>query len=362
MRATNYNFAAGPARLPDTVLEKARETLFVRGPDGASPLERPFTGEDFRATLAHARDRLAQLIDLPDGYHILFLAGGAMHQFSLVPMNLLGEARRAAYADSGYWAQRAMAEAQRYAEVVVAARFAGSMPLAAPPLGDWQLPADCAYCHITPNETVEGITYPSLPNTADVPLVADCTSCFLTAPMDVSKFGLIYASAQKNIGPAGLTVLVVREDLLERPAPQVPSALSYRLQAEADSCLNTPPTWAIHLAGLVFDWIFDAGGLAAMATANRRKADTVYRAIDGSGGFYQAPVAAGHRSPSNMRFHLADADLTEPFLAEAETHGLTNLRGHRRVGGVRASLYNAMPQAGAQALTAFMADFSRRHG
>lgn len=355
-----YNFAAGPARIPDAVLEKARETLFARGPDGASPLERPFTGEAFRATLAHARERLAQLISLPEGYRILFLAGGAMHQFALVPLNLLGDARRAAYADSGYWAQRAMAEAGRYAEVTVAARFQGPAPLAAPPLGQWDMPADCAYCHITPNETVDGIAYPGLPGTGEVPLVADCTSCFLTAPIDVSRFGLIYASAQKNIGPAGLTVLVVREDLLERAAPAVPSALSYRRQAEADSCLNTPPTWAIHLAGLVFDWIFEQGGLAAMAAANRRKAEAVYAGIDASGGFYRAPVAAEHRSPTNVRFHLPDAHLTERFLAEAEAQGLYNLRGHRHVGGVRASLYNAMPEAGAHALARFMADFARR--
>lgn len=357
-----YNFSAGPARLPDAVLERGRAELFSRGPDGASPLERPFTGEAFRATLAQARETLARLLDLPAGYRILFLAGGAMHQFSLVPMNLLGEARQAAYADSGYWSRRAMAEAARYAEVMVAARHAGPAALAAPPLENWHLPAGCAYCHITPNETVDGVAYPGLPDTGDVPLVADCTSSFLAGPLDVSRFGLVYASAQKNIGPAGLTVLLVREDLLERPAPRVPAPLSYRLQAEQDSCLNTPPTWAIHLAALVFEWIAEAGGLPAMATANRCKAETLYAAIDGSGGFYVAPVAPGHRSPSNVRFHLTDEALTPVFLAAAAARGLANLGGHRQVGGLRASLYNAMPQAGVDALVDFMADFARRHG
>jgi len=357
-----FNFAAGPARLPDAVLERARDELFVRGADGASALERPFTGDAFRATLARARERLAELLALPPNYRILFLAGGALHQFSLVPMNLLGDARQAAYADSGYWSRRAMAEGARYADVTLAARHAGPVPLAAPPLGHWALPAGCAYCHITPNETVEGIAYPGLPDTGDVPLVADCTSCFLTGPVDVSRFGVLYASAQKNIGPAGLTVVVIREDLLERPAPHVPAPHCYRLQAEHDSCLNTPPTWAIHVAGLVFDWIADAGGLAAMAGANRRKAERLYAAIDRSEGFYAAPVATGHRSGSNVRFHLADDRLTDTFLAEAGAHGFTHLRGHRQVGGLRASLYNAMPEAGAAALADFMAGFARRHG
>lgn len=357
-----WNFASGPARLPDAVLERAREELFTRGPDGASPLERPFTGEVFRATLARAREQLARLLGLPAGYRILFLAGGAMHQFSLVPMNLLGESRRAAYADSGYWSRRAMDEAGRHGEVTVAARHAGESPLAAPALAGWDLPPGTAYCHITPNETAEGVAYPALPDTGDVPLVADCTSCFLAGPTDISRFGLVYASAQKNIGPAGLTVVIVREDLLERSGPALPAPFSYRLQAREDSCVNTPPTWAIHLAGLVFDWIAESGGLAAMGAASRRKAARLYGAIDASGGFYRAPVEAGHRSLTNVRFHLADDRLTQPFQAAAAGHGLSNLGGHRRVGGLRASLYNAMPEAGVEALTGFMADFARRHG
>ena len=315
---TSYNFASGPARLPDAVLARAQQELLLRGADGACAAERPFTGAAFRATLAHARQRLAELLALPDNYRILFLAGGAMHQFSMVPLNLLGNSRHAAYAYSGYWSRRAMAEAARYADVTVAAQFAGDVPLAAPPLHDWQLPADSAYCHITPNETVDGIAYPALPDCGNIPLVADATSCLLTAPLDVARFGLIYAAAQKNIGIAGMTVVIVRADLLERPAPQVPTPFSYRTQAEQQSCVNTPPTVAIHLASMVFDWIADSGGLAAMGEINQRKAAQLYAAIDASDGFYNAPVAIGHRSTSNVRFHLNDDVLTEVFLAAAE--------------------------------------------
>ena len=347
--------------MPDAVLARASEHLFSRDASGASALERPFTGDAFRETVAHAQSCLRQLLNLPDNYRILFLAGGAMHQFSIVPLNLLGNSRVAAYADSGYWAKRAIGEAQRYAEVAVVARHAGDSPLAAPDLENWSFPVGSAYCHITPNETVEGIAYPDLPDCGNVPLVADCTSCFLAAPLDIARFGLVYASAQKNIGPAGLTVVIVREDLLERSAPLVPAPFSYRLQAEQQSCVNTPPTLAIHLAALVFDWLLESGGIAAMSVANRQKAGLLYAAIDGSGGFYHAPVAREHRSTTNARFHLANEALTELFISEAALHGLSNLRGHRHIGGIRASLYNAMPEAGVIALVDFMADFAQRH-
>jgi phosphoserine aminotransferase len=360
-----WNFSAGPARMPDEVLARASAEMFTRDGSGVSVMERPFTGDVFRAHLAHAQACLRQLLNLPDHYRILFLAGGAMHQFSNVPLNLLGNARIAAYADSGYWAKRAIAEAQRFTEVAVVARHAGESPLAAPDCAGWQLPDDCAYCHITPNETVEGIAYPSLPDFGsrhDVPLVADCTSCFLAAPLDISRFGVVYASAQKNIGPAGLTVVIVREDLLERSAPNVPAPFSYRLQAEQNSCVNTPPTLAIHLAALVFEWLIEGGGIEAMTLANRQKASRLYAAIDVSDGFYNAPIAREHRSTTNVRFHLTNDALTDVFVREAELCGLTNLRGHRHIGGIRASLYNAMPEAGVIALTEFMAGFAQRHG
>jgi phosphoserine aminotransferase len=362
MEAAAWSFAAGPARLPDAVLARAADALFARGKDGTAAIERPFTGEAFRAVLARARARLAELLALPDGYHVLFMAGGAMHQFALVPLNLCGAGQSAAYADSGYWSRRAIAEARRFAKVEVVARHAGERALAAPHAHGWFLSRGSAYCHITPNETADGLAWPELPDTGEVPLVADATSCFLAAPLDVSRFGLIYASAQKNIGLAGLTVVIVREDLLARTAGAVPSAHAYAEQARADNCVNTPPTAAVHVAALVFDWIAEQGGLAAMAEANRRKAQCLYDTIEASGGFYVAPVAAAHRSTTNVRFHLHDERLTARFLAEAGACGLHHLAGHPQVGGVRASLYNAMPQAGARALADFMNDFLRRAG
>lgn len=361
--AARWNFASGPARLPDAVLARAGAALFERGADGAAAIERPFTGAAFRAVLDGARRRLTQLLAIPANYRVLFLAGGATQQFSAVPMNLLDPGAglgRIAFADSGYWARRAMQEAGRYAPVHLVA--SGRTPLAAPEAGRWKVPTDCAYCHITANETADGIAYPAWPDCGAVPLVADASSCFLSGPLEVSRFGLIYACAQKNIGPAGLTVVIVREDLLLRPAQGAPSTLCYRLQAEQGSCLNTPPTMAIELAALVFEWIAERGGLAAMAAANAAKAALLYHAIDASAGFYAAPVAAPDRSPTNVRFHLAREELTERFLADAEAAGLSNLRGHRHIGGLRASLYNAMPEAGVAALAGFMAGFARRHG
>lgn len=357
-----WSFAAGPARLPDAVLAQAREALFRRGHDGAAPLERPFTGAEFKAVLEGARQRLAELLDLPAGYRVLFLAGGAMQQFALVPFNLAAPGGRAAYADSGYWSRRAREEGGRLVTTVAAGPPAAEQPLAAPASGPWALPADCAYCHVTPNETVDGIAYPELPDTGAVPLVADCTSAFLTAPLPLHRFGLVYAGAQKNIGIAGLTVVVLRDDLLARSRADLPAPWSYRRQAEAGSAVSTPPMAAIHVAALVFDWIAVQGGLAAMAEAGRRKADRVYGAIDGSGGFYCAPVQPGHRSPVNVRFHLKDAGLTESFLAAAEAAGLHHLRGHPCLGGLRASLYNALPEAAAADLAGFLGDFARRYG
>ncbi|MHB1112670.1 MAG: 3-phosphoserine/phosphohydroxythreonine transaminase [Acidovorax defluvii] len=348
-----WNFAAGPARLPDAVLDRAAGEIFQRGADGACALERPFSGPDFRAVLARAKQRLTELLDLPANYQILFLAGGAMQQFSLLPLNLCRPQQRAAYANAGYWSARAMAEASRQADTV---------EFFPPADGVWAVPADCAYCHITPNETVDGSACASVPDTGAVPLAADCTSSFLTAPLAVEKFGVIYARAQKNIAPAGLTVAIIRDDLLERCPADLPAPFSYRRQAEANSCVNTPPMFAIQMAALVFDWIAEQGGLTAMAAAGQRKAARVYGAIDGSGGVFVAPVAVNQRSPVNIRFQLADPALSEAFISAAAAAGLHHLRGHAHFGGLRASLYNAMPEAGAQALAEFIADFARRHG
>lgn len=358
-----YNFAAGPSEMPAAVLERARAELFARADDdGSTAFEQPFTGAAFGATLDHARARLKDLLAVPDNYHILFLAGGATQQFSMVPLNLLGDAAHVAYADSGHWSQRAIREAGRYAAVTIAARYEGTRPLAAPPLSPWRLPDDCAYCHITPNETADGIAYPALPDCGTVPLVADATSCLLTAPLDVSRFGLLYAAAQKNLGIAGMTVVIVRDDLLRRPAPLVPSSCDYRVQAAQGSRANTPPTIAIALAGMMFDWIAQQGGLAGMQACGQCKAVLLYDAIDTSAGFFRAPIAPGHRSPVNVRFELAYPALTTPFIEYAAQRGLHHLRGHSAFGGLRASLYNAMPEEGVRALIACMADFTRSHG
>ena len=348
-----WNFAAGPARLPDAVLARANAALFQRGADGACAIERPFTGPDFRALLERARQRLSGLLDLPANYKIICMAGGAMQQFSLLPMNLCAPGQTAAYANAGYWSVRAMQEAGKQAR---------TLEFVPPSSGVWDIPADCAYCHMTPNETVDGSAYPFIPDTGAIPLAADCTSSFLTAPLAVEKFGFIYASAQKNIGPAGLTVAIIRDDLLERCPADLPAPFSYRRQAEGNSCVNTPPMFAIQMAAMVFDWIAEQGGLSAMAEAGQRKAAIVYGAIDRSDGFYQAPVPLLNRSPVNIRFHLVAPEQTEIFVTEAAAAGLHHLRGHMHFGGIRASLYNAMPEAGAIALASFMTDFARRYG
>lgn len=349
-----WNFAAGPARLPDAVLERARQELFARGGDGASHCERPFSSPPFRALREQAKARLAELLGLPDRYRILFLAGGAMQQFSLLPMNLARPGQRVGYVQTGYWSRRAMHDG---------ALLRPTMALAAPLPGNLlDVPDDLAYCHVTSNETADGRVWPALPDTGEVPLVADGTSDFLTAPLALERLGLLYASAQKNIGVAGMVVVIIRADLLEQVPEDLPAPFSYRRQADADSCVSTPPMLALQLAAMVFDWIAEQGGLSAMAEAGRRKAALVHGAIEASGGFYQVPVERGWRSPVNICWQLPEASLTERFIAEAADAGLHHLRGHPQVGGIRASLYNAMPEAGAAALATFMAEFARRCG
>lgn len=349
---TAWNFAAGPARLPDAVLARAERSLFARDAGGACLNEQPFSGAAFRALRAHATRQLAALINLPDDYRILFLAGGAMQQFSLLPLNLAAPGQRVGYVDTGYWSARAASEAALHRPV-----------LTLPPPGEAGLavPDDLAYCHLTTNETADGLAWPELPAVpAGVPLVADATADFLCRPLDMGRFGLLYASAQKNIGVAGLAVVIAREDLLARSPASLPGIWSYARQAEAESGVNTPPILALQLAALVFDWVAGQGGLPAMAAANRRKAALLYGAIDASGGFYRCPADSAWRSPVTVCWQLPDAALTERFISEAAAAGLHHLAGHPRRGGIRASLYNAMPEAGAAALASFMADFARR--
>ncbi len=352
-----YNFSAGPAMLPEEVLQQAREELLDWRGSGMSVMEMSHRGKEFMSIAAQAEASLRELMAIPDHYKVLFLQGGASSQFAMVPLNLLGGKGRADYVDTGSWSKKAISEARRYCEVNIAC----ATEYRAPSQDELQLDPDAAYLHYTPNETIAGVEFPYIPDAGEVPLVADMSSTILSRPLDVSRFGVIYAGAQKNIGPAGLTVVIVREDLLGEPRSGTPTMFSYRIHAENGSMYNTPPTYAWYLAGLVFDWIKRKGGLEAMARINRRKAEKLYAAIDGS-DFYHNPVDRGSRSWMNVPFTLADPSLDDTFLAEAKKHGLVTLKGHRSVGGMRASIYNAMPEEGVDALVAFMAAFEKRYG
>lgn len=353
-----YNFASGPATLPPDVLKAARDAIADCRGTGLSILELPFTGTAFAGILAEAERDLRDLLGLSGDWRVLFLQGGASAQFALVPMNLLGGRRDADYVETGHWSRRAMAEAAKWCRVRTAARGNGR---GVPPPEQWSLSADAAYCHVTTNETADGVQFHRLPDTGAVPLAADMSADLLTRPLKVSRFGLIYASAQKNLGVAGLTLVLVREDLLGRAHPGTPAVFDYGRQAAAQGKVNTPPTFAVLVAGLMLRWLKAGGGLPAAAERNARKAAALYAAIDGS-GIYRCPVEPSARSLVNVRFHLPDEADEAAFLAEAEAAGLLNLKGHPAVGGVRATLCNAMPEAGVDALIAFMADFERRRG
>jgi phosphoserine aminotransferase len=356
-----YNFSAGPAALPEAVLEQARDEMMDWHGAGASVMELSHRSREFLGIAERAQADLRELLAIPDGYQVLFLQGGATLQFAMVPLNLLCERGRADYVNTGAWSKKAIAEARRYGEVNVVASSEPAGFTTIPPLHEWQLDATAAYLHYTPNETIGGVEFHSIPEVGTVPLVADMSSTLLSRPLDVSRYGLIYAGAQKNIGPAGLTLVIVREELIGKAGATTPAMLDYRVHADAGSMANTPPTYAWYLAGLVFQWLKRQGGLAAIGEVNRRKAGKLYAAIDAS-DFYRNPVDPAHRSWMNVPFILADPALDGTFLTEAAAQGLTALKGHRSVGGMRASLYNAMPEQGVDALIAFMKDFEQRHG
>jgi len=356
-----YNFSAGPAMLPEAVLAQARDEMLDWQGSGMCVAEMSHRGKEFMSIAAEAEADLRELLAIPANYKVLFLQGGASLQFAMVPMNLLRGAKGADYINTGSWSKKAIAEARRYGDVNIAASTESSRFTRVPAQGELNLSADAAYVHYTPNETIEGVEFPYVPETGDTPLVADMSSTLLSRPIDVSRFGLIYAGAQKNIGPAGLTLVIVREDLIGQTLPGTPTMLDYKTHADNDSMYNTPPTYAWYLAGLVFKWLKGQGGLAAMAEINARKAKKLYDAIDAS-GFYANPVEPSARSWMNVPFTLANPELDESFLREAKAAGLTTLKGHRSVGGMRASLYNAMPEAGVDALVAFMQAFERRYG
>ena len=353
-----FNFSAGPAMVPEEVLRQAREELEDWHGSGMSVMEMSHRGKEFMSIAQQAEADLREIMAIPDDYRVLFLQGGASSQFAMVPINLLGDKRRADYVVTGSWSQKAVAEAKRFCQVNIAASSEDSGFTSVPQQAGWNLSDDAAYVHYTPNETIQGVEFGWIPE-VDVPLVADMSSTILSRPIDVSRFGVIYAGAQKNIGPAGLTVVIVREGLIGRAMSQMPAMFDYKIHADAGSMYNTPPTYAWYMAGLVFAWIKRRGGLQAMAEINRRKAEKLYAAIDAS-DFYSNPVDASCRSWMNVPFTLADPALDDAFLAQAKAAGLLTLKGHRSVGGMRASIYNAMPEEGVDALIDFMADFERR--
>ena len=357
-----FNFAAGPATLPVEVLEQVRGELLDWQGSGASVMEVSHRGKAFMAVAQEAEALVRELLGVPANYRVLFLQGGATGQFAAVPMNLARADSVVDYINTGHWSQKARLEAQRYcARVNVAADQAASGYTTVPAPSALHLTQGAAYVHYTPNETIGGVEFPYIPETGQVPLVADMSSTLLSRPLEVARFGLIYAGAQKNIGPAGLVVVLVREDLIGRARPATPAVWDYQAMAQDGSMLNTPATFAWYVAGLVLRWLKAQGGLAAIAARNRAKSQLLYDAIDSS-GFYRNPVAMNCRSWMNVPFTIADARLDEEFLAGARSAGLANLAGHRAVGGMRASLYNAMPLAGVEALVAYMREFARRHG
>ncbi|MDQ6683522.1 MAG: 3-phosphoserine/phosphohydroxythreonine transaminase, partial [Pseudomonadota bacterium] len=328
---------------------------------GMSVMEMSHRGKDFMAIQAEVRASLTRLLAIPDDYKLLFLQGGAIGQNAIVPMNLLRGKTSADYVHTGEWSKRSIAEASHFCHVNVAASAEASGWRAIPPQSAWQLDPGAAYVHICSNETIGGLEYHWTPETGQVPLVADMSSNILSQPLDVSRYGLIYAGAQKNIGPAGLTLLIVHESLLGGALSTTPSAFDYTLQAANDSMINTPPTYAIYLAGLVFAWLEQQGGLQAIGEVNRAKAELLYACID-QGGYYVNQLAHEDRSRMNVPFHLPDPTLDADFLEGARAAGLVQLKGHRIVGGMRASIYNAMPLAGVHALVDYMKDFAKRHG
>jgi phosphoserine aminotransferase len=355
-----FNFSPGPAVLPLEVLEQAREELTDWRGTGMSVMEMSHRGKAFISIAEQAEADLRELLAVPKNYKVLFLQGGATAQFAGIPLNLTTPDSVVDYVNTGAWSKKAIGEAKRYARVAVAAD-AGEPYTSIPAQAGWKSSPDAAYLHYTPNETIGGVEFHFIPDAGDAPLVADMSSTILSRPIDVSKFGVIYGGAQKNIGPAGLTLVIVRDDLLGRARPGTPAFMDFTAMAKEGSMLNTPPTFAWYMAGLVFQWLKRRGGLTAMGEHNRAKAEKLYHAIDGS-GFYRNPVAKDARSWMNAPFTLARPELDKTFIAEANAAGLVTLEGHRSVGGMRASLYNAMPMAGVDALVTFMKDFERRYG
>jgi phosphoserine aminotransferase len=356
-----FNFGAGPATMPVEVLEKAKWELVNWHEAGMSVMEMSHRGKEFTRIAAEAEADLRKLASIPAGYKVLFLQGGATMQFAGVPMNLLRGRRKADFVNTGEWSKKAIAEFRKFGEPHIAASSEDRNFTYVPKPPAWKLSPDAAYVHVCTNETIGGVEYHFTPDTGDVPLVADMSSHILSRPLDVTRYGLIYAGAQKNIGPAGLVVVIVRADLLGHALKETPNVLDYKQMAENDSMLNTPPTFSVYLAGLTFKWLLERGGLGGIEQVNIRKAGILYEYLD-SQDFYSNPVAREDRSRMNVPFRLRDDKLDAKFLAEAEARGLSQLKGHRSVGGMRASIYNAMPVEGVEALVEFMEEFRKKNG
>jgi phosphoserine aminotransferase len=356
-----FNFASGPAMLPEPVLRQAQDELLDWGGRGFSVMETSHRTEAFVAVMDETEALLRELLAVPASYRVLFMQGGGHQQFAMVPINLLGAKFHADYILSGHWSKAAAEEARRFCSVNVAADTADGGATRVPAQAELRLDADAAYAYYCPNETIHGVEFDYVPATGGVPLVADASSSFLSRPIDVGAHGLIYACAQKNFGPAGLTAVIVRDDLIGHASNRWPTLLDYKAYADARSLWNTPATFAVYIAHLVLKWLKAQGGVAAIEQVNIEKSRLLYDAIDDSGGFYVNRVARPNRSRMNVPFSLADESLSDTFLAQAEAHDLVQLKGHRSVGGMRASLYNAMPLAGVQALVAFMREFQRKH-
>ena len=356
-----FNFSAGPAVLPAEVLKQAQTEMLDWHGSGMSVMEMSHRGSEYMSIQAEAEKDLRELLAVPANYKVLFLQGGATTQFAAIPMNLLRGKTAADYVNTGEWATKAIKEAKLYCKVNIAASSEDKNFTYTPPRAAWQLSKDAAYVHVCTNETIGGVEFNWIPETGDVPLVADMSSHILSRPVEVSRYGMIYAGAQKNIGPAGLTIVIIRDDLLGQTLPGTPTMLQYKVQADNDSMLNTPPTYSVYIAGLTFQWLKRGGGLAAMEKQNIAKANLIYELIDG-GDFYRSPVAKSDRSRMNIPFTLMDEKLDDAFLKGAKQNGLIQLKGHRSVGGMRASIYNAMPVAGVKTLVDYMRDFAIKHG
>ena len=356
-----FNFASGPAILPKEVLQQAQAEMMDWNGTGMSVMEMPFTSDEFQSIATQAQSNLNLLLDLPENYHILFMQGGAYAHFSLLAMNLLGKNKHADYVQTGHWSTRAINEAKRYGDINIVSSSEASGFDHIPKQSKWNLNNKTAYCHITSNETADGVQFHWVPNTEDVPLIADVTSDFLARKIDVSQYGMLYASAQKNIGAAGLTIVIIRDDLLDQSMDLTPAVFNYGKQAKNNSRVNTLPTYSIYISGLIFRWLLDLGGLDEIEILNNKKSEALYAVIDNDDQ-YQCSVNTDDRSTVNICFNLDDESKEATFLQEAASLGLINLKGHGAKGGVRASLYNAMPQSGVDALINFMQEFSARNG